>query len=609
MVSNKTTAFEKQTNGIINLSEEGQIITKEDIMNIMMESEENTKDVFLEEILFLEEDWRDVISENLNEIDQRYQDALWEFIKTERDYIKDLKVIVNHFMLVFSTLKSNGNLSKINEYDIFGNINDICRVNETFWMDYVNPALRKFRRDKIPLSACMLFNSACGQAFSFNDIFTFYEKFCLGLGGHVYLSFIKILNRVKPEPGSENESELRNNLKQWESWSEVVSQCGSSSLMQLLDKPRLRLTQYVMKLSVVEYNTTNQSELTILNSLITECTTFENHLNDKIRQQFLYKQLATCLEQLDDETTTETDFNKNELEFLLVKNFLKQPIRTAHFKESRFILDESKMKLITSKKREKVKTFLFSDVLLITKYNNTNKKYKIMSELYFLDKLYLLKSQESKNVVVLMYLDAFGLLASTFSFEIHVNEVDSWVALVKRAKLCYENSIAGKGSIYDFFRHGDSPLLFHYRKGKLLESFDDDGEQCADEIIFVDDFIQIDGSERGKLPTASYTGRRKRSSQNELTSSNELQETNDKSVSNTGTLQNGCVTPRRSRRSTTSLDQPSPQRPSSIICFRQTDGEQSTLIDYEENHPCFFLSFNKAAHKTTQTDIEHEDVF
>ena len=402
----------------------------------------------------LEADWKSIVREVLDTKLRRQQGAVWKFIASERAYVSRLNIIINLFLALFKGMNDEGDLLDIEECHIFGNIAEILRVNEQFWMDFIFPSLERTRRKGTPITPRCLFTSAT-RSVNFKDIFKCYEKFCLH--EEIYVLFAQRLT----EPECINDSTLIQNLKKWLKWCEGLPECNKMKLIHLLKEPRVRLHEYTLLFSEILKETCDGREIEFLKCILAECNDMVHNINESMHERIEQLKLVSCLEQLDELTFMESEDETVTENCFLVINFLRLPIKTLNTPVPRCILNETFMKLVRRTKKKKVKVLIFSDVLVMTKVNNMTKKFKIVNRIYFLDKLQLSKTQQFENLIVVKYYGEFGLLAETFSFEMQPGEIDTWISIVERAKLCYENCIAEKGRLMDFFKDGNTvqPLI------------------------------------------------------------------------------------------------------------------------------------------------------
>jgi len=183
---------------------------------------------------------------------------------------------------------------------------------------------------------------------------------------------------------------------------------------------------------------------------IKKAETFVSDINRTLRQRFESEKLETCLQQFEYYTISKAA--SEEVKWTAIE-FLKTNIQCLPTEEPRCLLKRGSMKILDKKGRGDmdIVALLFTDVLVLTKLKRSTNQLQIIRQLFFLDKITLVKSQSSSDGIVFIYLDEYGLLASTFMLEVSENERDTWIATIERAKVRYENARAGEGSTLDFF--------------------------------------------------------------------------------------------------------------------------------------------------------------
>lgn len=78
---------------------------------------------------------------------------------------------------------------------------------------------------------------------------------------------------------------------------------------------------------------------------------------------------------------------------------------------------------------------LFTDCVVLAKQKRSTGQLHIIRQLFFLDKITLVKSQSSHSGIVFIYLDEYGLLATTFMLDVNEDERETWIATIERAKV------------------------------------------------------------------------------------------------------------------------------------------------------------------------------
>lgn len=71
----------------------------------------------------------------------------------------------------------------------------------------------------------------------------------------------------------------------------------------------------------------------------------------------------------------------------------------------------------------------------MARHKKSASTFRLIRQLFHLDKVKLIKSEVSDNCIVFIYLDEFGLLQTTFLLEVNENERDVWVTAIEKAKV------------------------------------------------------------------------------------------------------------------------------------------------------------------------------
>lgn len=438
---------------------------------------------FLPPNMTLESRWQNIFATDLSEKEADLQSSIWEFITTEKTYITRLNILVRLYLEMFQRLNDEGDLREIDTFDIFANISEIHRVQEEFWTNFIYPMLKRAREKKDFFCASDLFTSV-NKKFSFKENFKCYETLCLR--EEKCLQYIQDSVELKSVG---NNSMLK--LMQWLSWCESLALSGRMKLKDLLSELRTRLFRYNILLQGITKRLTNKKEIKFIDEKRKECHAFLLSIENQMLEQVKYRELKTCLQQLEETSSLESEIELDPRNDTSIKNFLCLPIKTTHATLPRFILDERLVKIIRGGHRETVKAVLFSDNFALMVQNKHNSTYQIVNHLYHLDKVDVIKSKRDNNVVVFLYLDELGLLAETFSVELHPNHFDEWICILKKAQCCFKKVLRGESTTFDFYNDpGDHIEPRHHISYKYLE----DGQNSPDrykmqveEKIIIDD--------------------------------------------------------------------------------------------------------------------------
>ncbi|XP_047139178.1 pleckstrin homology domain-containing family G member 5 isoform X2 [Hydra vulgaris] len=402
---------------------------------------------------FLENSWSDVISDHfyLTKKSRFQQQALWEFLSTERNYILKLKIIVEVFQQFIKIIQNEGDLLDINENKLFANIRDVLSANEILWSRNLKEVIDKARETKQPIKSTELLASFA----QFRNLFKPYIEFSLFQDDA--LSYLRSLSESNVAKRNETQKAFNEYLE----WCENLPRCNRLKLRDLLTEPMQRLTRYPLLLKNIRKESEDEKEKEILDNFISQSETFISDINFKLRKRHEKEKLDQCLQQFDYYNNMKAATEK--IKWISIE-FLEQNIISLPFEEQRCFLKRGTMKLLEDKKGKKestVEVLLFTDLVVIAKIKKATNKLHVVKQLFYLDKIKLIKSESQSQTIVFIYLDESGLLATAFLLEC-LNR-DIWINTIERAKVRYQNAKAGEGSTLDFFKDDYStnniPLL------------------------------------------------------------------------------------------------------------------------------------------------------
>lgn len=398
---------------------------------------------------FLEESWEDVMSNNksMTQNMRLQQQALWEFLTTERNYIKKLRIVVQVFQQSFRIIQSQGDLAEIKHENIFGNINEVLLANDQLWTSHMIPVINEARKTRNRIKPTTLLASF----YKVDEFFQPYVNFCLKQDA--CLEYLRELTEVQETKRSEKNKNFTEYLK----WCQSLPHAQRYILRDLLTEPMQRITRYPLLLKKITKGTKNEKEKEQLHILLKKVEEFISNINKTLRKKFEREKLDKCLNQFEYYTTMQAA--NEEVKWTAI-DFLRVDIQNLATKEQRCVLKNGPMKLIEKKARNEtnVEGFLFTDIFLMARHKKSASTFRLIRQLFHLDKVKLIKSEVSDNCIVFIYLDEFGLLQTTFLLEVNENERDVWVAAIEKAKRRYQSAKNGRGSTLDFFQDANTTV-------------------------------------------------------------------------------------------------------------------------------------------------------
>lgn len=375
-----------------------------------------------EEIFELEETWRKIVK-NVKSLDKKEQDqmeAIWEIIKTEKNYIQNIRIIIELYMCTLLNLQASSILNGIQTEKIFANIIEIEKLHITFWKDHIMTVLKKMRTERKPLTADDI-NTAFKD---FNNLFTPYFKFCPD-EGHC-LDLVRSL--------TEEDSLFSRYL----SWCENRKESNRKKLSELLVYPMQRLTKYPLLLSAVAKKTTDERSKTLIQARADEVDHFIRRINHEVTRHQEKCKLDNALTRIEGYEGASIPSGCDELSKLTEEHSfldLAAPMPFAKAQQSRWLLYEGAMKIRDTEGRIDAYIFLFTDAFVITKPKKFD-KFKVIKPPLKIDKLFVVELKDRSGFAAVCVNDhgsaAYGFVATTGN-----ETLQKWTERISKAKELY----------------------------------------------------------------------------------------------------------------------------------------------------------------------------
>ncbi|KAK2151801.1 hypothetical protein LSH36_350g02025 [Paralvinella palmiformis] len=371
-------------------------------------------------IFRLENSWTDLVK-NPQNCDRYQQEAIWELLKTEVAYIRDLQLVINMFLACLYDLQSHEMLNDIETEKIFSNIADLHQHNCLFYETHMYKIVTTARETGQPLDPTPLIHGFT----EFRSFFEAYSRFCID-----YMSCQQYLIRMKEE------NEL---FKIFLSWAENQRECNRLSLRDYIGKPFQRLTKYKLLLERIW----REPRPDHVQAMISKVDQFICQVNATVTQLEIMRRI---------ESYDAVDLPNNDAVAKMVGPFsrldLTMPIPGTN--RTRFLLEEGTLRMNS---RTDVICFLFTDMLLITKA--TSKKVDVGSKVRVkvykppmrLDKVFI--KQLNDGGFTLVYLNEYNLATTAYTF--HGDQSRLWYERLRQAQADYEklcNAIMDQSEAY-----------------------------------------------------------------------------------------------------------------------------------------------------------------
>ncbi|XP_071805283.1 pleckstrin homology domain-containing family G member 5-like isoform X1 [Asterias amurensis] len=378
-----------------------------------------------DEAFQIEESWRsyanpdDLLDLTKKEMDQ--QEAIWEIVKTEVGYIKNIRIIVDFYLCTLINLQASLMLNEVETEKIFSNISAIETLHTRFWKDRLSKVISNARQEKRILSAIDLAVAFEG----FPDLFAPYIKFCTDEADClVYLR----------EREKENEM-----LKHFIDWAQRHPESKRLKLRDLLVYPMQRITKYPLLLHAVEKKTVDKEVKAVVTSRISEVKEFVLRVNHELRQEEERQKMELTISRLDAYEAVSVPSGCDELAKLVEENSyldLMCSMPDAPPQHARWLLMQGSLKLRDGdSSRVDAYGFLFTDMLVIARQRKSE-QFRVIKPPMRVDRL---RVQELKDFTgfALVHLDDYDCAA--YGCVLSTPKTATWLQKIQAAKDLYSS--------------------------------------------------------------------------------------------------------------------------------------------------------------------------
>ncbi|XP_028280189.1 uncharacterized protein plekhg6 [Parambassis ranga] len=367
----------------------------------------------------LEKNWTEIVRSHstLSKMHRHQQEALWEFVHTELTYINKLIIIKDLVIASLLNLHQHGFLLEVTTELLFCNLPSILCAHKLFWQEVIYPMLQEVRQTGQPFDP-MTLETGCLQ---FHERFSSYQHYCW-----------------------EEENNLEFTRRQMESnpqfltyvqWVETHPQCERMRFGDMQAKPHQRITKYPLLLKAVLKNTQDPHVQHTLRGMLSSVNSFLENINDYLRlkdEELALSISAQRVEGYEVEGINE-EIDKHVREICHFD--LTCPIRGVGPGVIRKLLLEENLK-VRNRKDNKLElvALLFSDVLLLTKFQKKGERLKVVRPPLALDRTYCTALKDGYAFVLVEVgelqsaKEVLILVAST------AESCSKWVSTIHQAK-------------------------------------------------------------------------------------------------------------------------------------------------------------------------------
>uniref|UniRef100_H3CRH7 DH domain-containing protein n=1 Tax=Tetraodon nigroviridis TaxID=99883 RepID=H3CRH7_TETNG len=367
----------------------------------------------------LEKNWTEIVhsTSTMSKTQRHQQEALWEFVHTELAYINKLIVIRDLVIAALSNLHRNGFLLEVTPELLFSNLPSIIAAHQLFWQEVIYPMLQEVRRTGMPFDPQRL-RSGCMQ---FPQRFSCYQHYCW-----------------------EEENSLEFARRQMESnphflifiqWVETHPQSQRMRLGDMQAKPHQRITKYPLLLKSVLQSTQDSQVQQTLRAMLSSVNSFLESINDYLKLKDEELALSISAQRVDG---YEVEGINEEID-KFVREFcqfdLTSPIRGVGPGVVRKLLLEESLKIRGRKDSKlEVVALLFSDVLLMTKFQKKGERLKVVRPPLALDRTFCLALRDGCSFV-LVEVGELRSVMNVYVFAASTPEsCSTWVSTIQQAK-------------------------------------------------------------------------------------------------------------------------------------------------------------------------------
>ncbi|XP_029694483.1 uncharacterized protein isoform X1 [Takifugu rubripes] len=367
----------------------------------------------------LEKNWTQIVDSHLkmSKMQRHQQEALWEFVHTELSYINKLVIIKDLVIAALVNLHRSGFLSEVTPELLFSNLPSILSAHQLFWQEVIFPMLQDVRRTGMPFDPLML-KMGCLQ---FPQRFSCYQHYCW-----------------------EEENSLEFARRQMESnphffifiqWVETHPQTQRMRLGDMQAKPHQRITKYPLLLKSVLQSTQNPHVQQTLRSMLSSVNSFLESINDYLKLKDEELALSISAQRVDGYEVEGINEEIDKYVREVCQFDLTGSIKGVGPGVVRKLLLEESLK-IRGRKDSKLEVvgLLFSDVLLMTKFQKKGERLKVVRPPLALDRTYCMVLKDGCSFV-LVEVGELQSVMNVYIFAASTSEsCATWVSTIQQAK-------------------------------------------------------------------------------------------------------------------------------------------------------------------------------
>ncbi|XP_022100649.1 pleckstrin homology domain-containing family G member 5-like isoform X2 [Acanthaster planci] len=377
-----------------------------------------------EECFQLEESWRALgDEEEISQLTKKQtdqQEAIWEIIRTEVGYIKNIRIIVDFYLCTLINLQASVMLNEIETEKIFSNITAIEKLHTRFWKEKLSNVVKKARTEKRIPSALDL-----AEAFEgFADLFAPYIKFCTDED-----DCMKYLR----ERTKDNEM-----LRFFVEWAQRHPNSRRLKLQDLLVYPMQRITKYPLLLIAVEKKTLEEGENAEVALRISEVKEFVTRVNHELRQEQERQKMEETIDRVEAYEGVSMPSGCDELSKLVEEHSsldLLGSMPNAPPAQARWLHMKGSLKLRDADSRQDAYGFLFTDMFVLAKQRKSD-NFRIIKPPMRVD---MIRTQELKDGsgFALVHVDEYN--CAVYACVLSTPKAQDWLQKMETARALYEN--------------------------------------------------------------------------------------------------------------------------------------------------------------------------
>lgn len=355
-------------------------------------------------------DWKELVPESvvqgLGKKDMEQQHHIWELVTTEHNHITIISTVINSLLTCLKELHNENFLTKINEHDVFLNIERIREVHLAFWNECIVPLIDKAKDTGEPLDPEILTGSSHLFEENLNPLF----EYCI--------KYIESRSYIK------SQQHKNNDFKEYINWcsNEIRVQHNKLGVDDMLIKPIQRIQKYPILIKDILRKTTDDDTRSVLSSFLEKVKGFVESLNRQKEEKEEQAKIEGIKERIGIESYSvlpSVGHNTNEQINQMLNKYNKFDLadKVPLLNTQRKFLHETSCKLDSKldSKTQDVTLFLFSDHILVTRPNKgSKKKNRIIKQPMTLDRVEIEELSNASHTNVVVYLNEYGSLVDMF---------------------------------------------------------------------------------------------------------------------------------------------------------------------------------------------------